>query len=431
MVCGVVAACVFAGLFAISYIANIPLSALRTIDLQLLLEIKTVLDQKLGRSAKIASVIQLSGSCRRNRIVRIMLDEELKSVILKQAVSPDGDDKDAIARFSRDGAGLKFFNEIASRQALVPQFYGASTKKCFVLLEDLGERHVSLVDALMQRRVTKAKAALRRFVRSLGRFHATSYGKTGRYVEILHSMSPDCALVQEYIDDFNECVVPKVVWTLQSFGIEYSHGMQVELDSVVQAVLKAGPFTTYLQGDMCPDNMFDYPRARKVKLIDFEYGFVGCAFLDLAYVRMSMPTCWCARAIPGDFIDELEALYRKEILKKIPAAQDDALYGDAYVKACAYWMIRSGIALINAAFHHDIQGKLRPRVLSRLNTFVEVASRFNLLPHLRTMAQQLLAALKIQWPEAQQMDMYPAFQQRKVRCKKDLVPKIQGLACRG
>jgi hypothetical protein len=44
--------------------------------------------------------------------------------------------------------------------------------------------------------------------------------------------------------------------------------------------------------------------------------------LDGTYLRMSMPTGWCAKAIPIDVIESLEIIYREELKRTIPAAND-------------------------------------------------------------------------------------------------------------
>jgi hypothetical protein len=58
-------------------------------------------------------------------------------------------------------------------------------------------------------------------------------------------------------------------------------------------MLSPSPFTVLTHGDICPDNVFDH-EGKDLQLIDFEWNFVRNALLDGTYLRMSMPTCWCA-----------------------------------------------------------------------------------------------------------------------------------------
>ena len=142
-----------------------------------------------------------------------------------------------------------------------------------------------------------------------------------------------------------------------------------------------------------------------------------------------MPTCWCVKAIPEDLINSLEATYRAELIKGIPAAKDDEAYHTAYTNACAFWMLNV-LGEIEKVMDEDRvyysgpvpekslwkpkENSGRPRILSRLQAFIDVSKRSDKLPHLRTLAEQILKELKIKWPEARPLDLYPAFQQNRI-----------------
>lgn len=52
---------------------------------------------------------------------------------------------------------------------------------------------------------------------------------------------------------------------------------------------------------------------------------------------------------------------------------------------------------------------VRPRVLSRLQAFIDVASSNRLLPHLTAMAKTVLTELQKRWPDAKPLEYFPAF----------------------
>ena len=56
---------------------------------------------------------------------------------------------------------------------------------------------------------------------------------------------------------------------------------------------------------------------------------------------------------------------------------------------------------------------VRPRFLSRLQSFVDVASKHEILPHLREMAKDMLTTVKKQWPDVKYLEFYPAWSQKK------------------
>ena len=51
----------------------------------------------------------------------------------------------------------------------------------------------------------------------------------------------------------------------------------------------------------------------------------------------------------------------------------------------------------------------RPRVLSRIIAFIEIAQKHNTLPHLHEMAMLVLNQLQRIWPHASPMGFYRAF----------------------
>ncbi len=137
-----------------------------------------------------------------------------------------------------------------------------------------------------------------------------------------------------------------------------------------------------------------------------------------------MPTCWCAMAFPEEVIEAMEVVYRQELIKFIPSALDNKIYYEYYVGACAYtifWRLldidavlikeRDGEALTEFVppkwkAEYNIS---RPRSLLRLEKFILIAKKHNLLPQVRMMAEAVLKELKIRWVDVKPLDFYPAF----------------------
>ncbi len=146
----------------------------------------------------------LSEPDRRNRIARLFLfidNRDSLSVIFKQSLSDkiqETTDKDILARFARDFAGLKFLNGSDINHS-IPKFLGVSQSFRFILLEDLGDTHISLVDSLTKSDPDKAMAALKRFTKSLAHFHMSSYGRLGEYDELLVSAHPNRETLEDRI----------------------------------------------------------------------------------------------------------------------------------------------------------------------------------------------------------------------------------------
>ena len=120
---------------------------------ELLQAVTKSLEDYFGVEVTIQDVKFLSEPDRRNRIARLFLstgNNEMRSVIFKQSLSDNSQETtgdDILARFARDFAGLKFLSRSDINHS-IPKFLGASQSFRFILLEDLGDTHISLVDSL-------------------------------------------------------------------------------------------------------------------------------------------------------------------------------------------------------------------------------------------------------------------------------------------
>ncbi|HAT4455343.1 TPA: hypothetical protein I9276_000308 [Legionella pneumophila] len=113
---------------------------------------KQLLSEHFNTKIEIDFVAFLSDPERRNIVLRLGLMHYSKTipktVILKQSLPEKENDQEAYARFARDWAGLEFASKIPQRTHYTPLFYGGEKEHRFILIEDLGVRHVSLVDSL-------------------------------------------------------------------------------------------------------------------------------------------------------------------------------------------------------------------------------------------------------------------------------------------
>ncbi|OQA35271.1 MAG: Choline/ethanolamine kinase [Candidatus Dependentiae bacterium ADurb.Bin331] len=401
---------------------------IRPIDEQLLQEAKKIVAERFGDKITIGSATYLSGPDRRNVLMRITLIHESKniphSIILKQSLveKSDIDDKEAFDRFARDWSGLEFLSDLEITVPLAPQFYGGSKKNRFVLMEDLGTIQTSLIDLLMGNEKNKALGALKRYMKIIGQIHGLASDHTKKYHKILQRINPDALLWQDNFQD----MFSKVAGRIKQFGFSISPELNHEIDTIFTMAKNPGPFTTLMHGDICPDNFFYHPETQEMRMIDFEWSFVGNALLDAVVLRMCMPTSWSMKAFPQDVVDSIEDVYRKELAKSIPAAHNDTLYYKSYVAASAYWMLWRIVSLEDILdkevvdfttqnylhLHHHWQpddNLRKPRNVYRLEAFIEISQKHGFFPELRRMAQYILKELKIRWPDVKPLELYPAF----------------------
>ncbi|MHA3089605.1 GNAT family N-acetyltransferase [Legionella pneumophila] len=391
---------------------------------------KQLLSEHFNTKIEIDFVAFLSDPERRNIVLRLGLMHYSKTipktVILKQSLPEKENDQEAYARFARDWAGLEFASKIPQRTHYTPLFYGGEKEHRFILIEDLGVRHVSLVDSLTLPNRDKAILALSRFMKALGSFHAAGAGHTQLYETILRQIHGDNDTQTDDLAHTHNDLINRLKSTHKKLNLSLSNECVHEAQTLIESLLTPGPFTVLTHGDICPDNVFDHEENYELQLIDFEWAFVRNALLDGTYLRMNMPTCWCAKAIPKEVIDSLELIYREEISRTIPETKNDAIYQKVYTEACGFWILQQTLHYIDSSLENDRVGPsgpvpenslwepeenwVRPRVLSRLQAFIEVATSNGLLPQLTYMAKTVFDELKKRWPNAKPLEFYPAFQ---------------------
>lgn len=372
------------------------------------------------------NVTQLSEPDRRNLILRLSINNPNEKIphsfiVKKTTFELKGEtEQEQLSRFARDWAGIEFLTQIGTHHA--PRFYGGDLAHQFIIIEDLGEPHHSLVGPLTRapspENVQDAIKALENYSRRVGQMHADTFGRTQEFNKILHKIYPKAlrlhSLREKDLTDVLDCIK-------RHTGND-SLALRQEVEEIPKVMI-SNDFEALLHGDICPDNV--YFQQSDMQIIDFEYGDVGHALLDGVYLRMSMPSCWCSKLTPKGIVDQMEAIYRDELKKKLTTAKDEALYNKAFVYACAFWAIRvinwhvdelieREIICPSGPVDHDSlwdpeKNAFRPRVLSRLAAFINIAKKYNHLPALTRAASDLLSNLKGQWPTSTFMDYYPVF----------------------
>jgi hypothetical protein len=126
----------------------------------------------------------------------------------------------------------------------------------------------------------------------------------------------------------------------QALGVAAPPGVRAELDGLLRR-LACSPGHALLHGDPCPGN--DLHTASGVRFVDFEQAALGDGLVELAYLRMGFPTCWCVTAPPPPLLSAAQVAYRAAWRRATGAG----LPGDL-TDACASWLLR-GDALVERA----------------------------------------------------------------------------------
>jgi len=152
--------------------------------------------------------------------------------------------------------------------------------------------------------------------------------------------------------------------------------------------------------------------ADHVTIIDFEFAAFGHALIDGAYGRIMFPTCWCCNRIPDAVVAAMENAYRAELTRAVPEAADDRLFNTALVAACAHWALGTLTWHLDGSLKEDREwgiSTMRPRILARLDAFIATAESHGKLPALHQTLAILADDLRAQWPDMEDLPLYPAF----------------------
>ncbi|MBD0738095.1 aminoglycoside phosphotransferase family protein [Streptomyces sp. CBMA29] len=192
----------------------------------------------------------------------------------------------------------------------------------------------------------------------------------------------------------------------QALGVAVPPAVRGELDDLVDRTSQARG-RALLHGDPCPGN--DMHTDDGVRFIDFEQAALGDGIVELAYLRVGFPTCWCVTAPAHPLLEAAEATYRDAWRR----ATGTDVQGDL-TDACAGWLLR-GDALVQRAErgatdhlaripHQDWEWgtvTARQRLVHRLGVVGRMTAQEGRLPALGHLAPAMREAMLTRWPTLQ------------------------------
>ncbi|MFF4183754.1 phosphotransferase [Streptomyces sp. NPDC001691] len=125
-----------------------------------------------------------------------------------------------------------------------------------------------------------------------------------------------------------------------ALGVAAPSSARAELDGLMDRLAHL-PGRALLHGDPCPGN--DLHTADGIRFVDFEQAVLGNGLMELAYLRIGFPTCWCVTVPAQPLLEAAEAAYHLAWRR----ATGTDVKGDL-TDACAGWLLR-GDALVERA----------------------------------------------------------------------------------
>lgn len=308
------------------------------------------------------------GSSPRSRVWRVELPGT--TAVVKQFVDGPGADD----RYAREVTALRF--AARAETPVAPSLLATDPRERVLVLEHLDHRRPA-ADWIVD------------YAAALARLHATA--------------RPEDAGALPRWQGPNEADVASFVRLAGALGVPVTRRVSGELDALVDRLRNATGHAL-LHGDPCPGN--DLHTAAGVRFVDFEQASLGSGLMELAYLRIGFPTCWCVTSAPPGLLAQAEAAYRATWRTTTGSET-----GDGLVDACAGWLLR-GDALVErarrgSADHLDRipdqdwtwgTATARQRLAHRLGVVGEMTADHAPLDGVSTLAAEMRHRMLARWP---------------------------------
>jgi phosphotransferase family enzyme len=228
-------------------------------------------------------------------------------VVVKQLIAGP----EATERYAREVAALRLASRVDP--PVVPGLLGADPIERVLVLEHVDDRQ-------------PADDWVVGYAEALARLHAATH-------------TDDVGLLPAWSGPTRDDI-GSFLGLARALGCTVPSAVRTELDDLLNRLTHASGHAL-LHGDPCPGN--DMHTGNGVRFIDFEQAALGSGLVELAYLRIGFPTCWCVTAPAQPLLDAAEAAYRGAWRHATGAD----VQGDL-TDACAGWLLR-GDALVERA----------------------------------------------------------------------------------
>ena len=280
-----------------------------------------LLSRWCGASVRLSDPEDLGGAAR-SVVLRVRVGDNPfslpRTVVLKRNIA-NVDDGDADP-FAYEAASCRLLTAVQPADPVGPELIAHDPGERLLVMEDLG-RAATLAEKLLGSDPRAAERGLLAWARSLGRLHAVTAGREADFGALMRRLGART---------WHDPVAPDARRALAELPDLLAAELGVRTSDAVAARARAtarllgGPgYRAFSPSDLCPDN--NLVTNRGVRFLDFEWGCIRDVTLDVAYLRVPFPSCWCVFALPGGMADAMLAAWRAEIADVWPALTDDEI----------------------------------------------------------------------------------------------------------
>ncbi|MGC5012420.1 hypothetical protein ACLQ2R_16775 [Streptosporangium sp. DT93] len=328
-----------------------------------------------------------------------------------------------VKRFGAEPEGLRGFTAEAAGLSMGlggPGLLGVHPSLPLLVMEDLGTAP-TLADLLLGDDPRAALDGLAAWARGLGRMAAASVHRRADMAALSARYGRGAPSWEE--EPWAVRRTAEFPAALAGIGIDVPHELAGELARI--AVTGADDHLAFTPGDTCPDNNLITPGG--LRLLDFEAACFQPVFLTAAYCRMPFSSCWCVFSLPPGVAEEIEEIYRAEVVRAYPELVRDELWQAGTRRAIALWTVHLTVTLIPRMADDKPVNRTRrsPTVRQLMRHRWEMASTLGEFPAFAETMRRLLSRVAGSWDVAP-LPGYPAFAGRTGGASEGQAPESDG-----
>ena len=260
---------------------------------------------------------------------------------------------DREGRLGNEVAALNFLEEQLEKTSggsalCVPRIIGMDLKMGIIVLEEIVYR--GRLDGLLGGSVKVQggyASSIEKFALALAKIHRATAGKN---LQLYASQRESIGLASKAPPD-SKSVEALLTGVVDQIGMEEGQlnrqGFVQEMEAAFRSSFATdGEFSALIHADLCPDNVLILNKRGDVCILDFEFSRAGNALMDISFLRLGFPTCWCVGMLPREMVKRAERLYRDAVGDVISAVLDKEKWRCGIAQCCALWtwgFVRSSI----------------------------------------------------------------------------------------
>src|SRR5215470_1218795 len=309
-----------------------PLPSSRDVQ-QTLVAAERLLSRWCGASVRLSDPEDLGGA-ERSVVLRVRVAENPfslpRTLVLKRSIATVNDgDADP---FAHEAASCRLLTAVQPADPVGPELIAHDPGNRLLVMEDLG-RAATLAEKLLGSDPRAAERGLLAWARSLGRLHAVTAGREADFGALMRRLGART---------WHDPVAPDARRALAELPDLLASELSVVTPEATAERVRAtarllgGPgYRAFSPSDLCPDN--NLITSRGARFLDFEWGCIRDVTLDVAYIRVPFPSCWCVFGLPMGMSDAMLAAWRAEIADVWPALTDDDVLMPRLTDAQLLW----------------------------------------------------------------------------------------------